>query len=114
MHQIRSLALPFLLIAAFTPHSSRSADTDAQRSGPSGSDADWSMPGKDYATTRYSPLADISAANASRLHPVWTFSTGVLGGHEGQPLVIGDTMYVVTPYSRVVALDSSTGKEKWA
>lgn len=99
---MRSLALPFLLVAALTPPVSRSADTDAQRPGPSGRDADWSMPGKDYATTRYSPLADISAANASRLHPVWTFSTGVLGGHEGQPLVIGNTMYVVTPWPNVL------------
>ena len=36
------------------------------------------------------------------LHPVWTFSTGVLGGHEGQPLVVGDTMYVVTPWPNVL------------
>ena len=102
MLAMRSLALPFLLIAALTPHASRSADTNAQRPGASGRDADWSMPGKDYATTRYSPLADISAANASRLHPVWTFSTGVLGGHEGQPLVIGNTLYVVTPWPNVL------------
>jgi PQQ-dependent dehydrogenase (methanol/ethanol family) len=102
MHEMRSLALPLLLIATLTAHASRSAEADAQRSGASGRDADWSMPGKDYATTRYRPLADITAANASRLHPVWTFSTGVLGGHEGQPLVIGNTMYVVTPWPNVL------------
>ncbi|HEX4243352.1 MAG TPA: PQQ-dependent dehydrogenase, methanol/ethanol family [Steroidobacteraceae bacterium] len=69
---------------------------------PSGTDAEWSMPGRDYASTRYSPLASISAQNAHGLHPVWTFSTGVLGGHEGQPLVVGDTMYVVTPWPNVL------------
>src|SRR5579862_6390362 len=65
-------------------------------------DAEWTMPGKDLATTRYSGLAQITAANAARLHPVWTFSTGVLGGHEGQPLVVGDTMYVITPWPNVL------------
>jgi lanthanide-dependent methanol dehydrogenase len=62
----------------------------------------WSMPSKDYAATRYSTLAEITRANAARLHPVWTFSTGVLGGHEGQPLVVDNTMYVVTPWPNVL------------
>ncbi|HEY9014012.1 MAG TPA: PQQ-dependent dehydrogenase, methanol/ethanol family, partial [Gemmatimonadales bacterium] len=47
-------------------------------------------------------LNQITAANASGLRPVWSFSTGVLGGHEGQPLVVGNLMYVVTPYPNVV------------
>ena len=67
-----------------------------------GEDGQWSMPAKDYAATRYSRLATINAGNASSLRPVWTFSTGVLGGHEGQPLVVGDTMYVVTPWPNVL------------
>jgi len=65
-------------------------------------DTQWTMPAKDYAATRYSGLRQITAANADRLRPVWTFSTGVLGGHEGQPLVVGHTMYVVTPYPNVL------------
>src|SRR5580692_10011631 len=65
-------------------------------------DGQWQMPAKDYAATRYSALADINSRNATGLHPVWTFSTGVLGGHEGQPLVVGDTMYVVTPWPNVL------------
>ncbi|MGN6451664.1 MAG: PQQ-dependent dehydrogenase, methanol/ethanol family [Steroidobacteraceae bacterium] len=65
-------------------------------------DGQWTMPAKDYAGTRYSTLAEITAQNARSLHPVWTFSTGVLGGHEGQPLVVGDTMYVVTPWPNVL------------
>jgi PQQ-dependent dehydrogenase (methanol/ethanol family) len=47
-------------------------------------------------------LAQITRANATRLKPVWSFSTGVLGGHEGQPLVVGSTMYVVTPFPNVL------------
>ena len=69
---------------------------------PAGEDGQWTMPSKDYAATRYSGLAGITPQNASSLHPVWTFSTGVLGGHEGQPLVVGDTMYVVTPWPNVL------------
>jgi PQQ-dependent dehydrogenase (methanol/ethanol family) len=65
-------------------------------------DGQWTMPAKDYAGTRYTALAEITAANAPRLRAVWTFSTGVLGGHEGQPLVVGTTMYVVTPYPNVL------------
>src|SRR5690242_16586380 len=60
------------------------------------------MPAKDYSATRYSGLIQITKTNAGRLRPVWTFSTGVLGGHEGQPLVVGHTMYVVTPYPNVL------------
>jgi len=68
----------------------------AQRSG------QWTMPAGDYAATRYSTLTQITTANATRLHPVWSFSTGVLAGHEGQPLVVNNTMYVVTPYPNVL------------
>src|SRR5215475_5294592 len=69
---------------------------------PGGEDGQWLMPARDYGATRYSPLTDINAQNAHGLHPVWTFSTGVLGGHEGQPLVVGNTMYVVTPWPNVL------------
>lgn len=60
------------------------------------------MPGADYGSTRYSALTQINTQNAPRLRPLWTFSTGVLGGHEGQPLVVNDTMYVVTPWPNVL------------
>ena len=76
------------------------ASAVAQQGGRGGAreDGQWTMPAKDYASTRYSGLAQITAGNARRLRPVWSFSTGVLGGHEGQPLVVDKTMYVVTPY----------------
>ena len=84
--------------AAVNAGSVRAAGAQA----PAGEDGQWSMPSKDYAATRYSGLAAITRQNAGSLHPVWTFSTGVLGGHEGQPLVVGDTMYVVTPWPNVL------------
>jgi lanthanide-dependent methanol dehydrogenase len=64
------------------------------------------MPGADYSNSRYSELAQITPANVRNLRAAWTFSTGVLRGHEGQPLVVNNTMYVVTPYPNVAyALD---------
>ncbi len=65
-------------------------------------DGQWTMPGKNHAATRFSSLAQIDVANVGRLHAVWNFSTGVLAGHEGQPLVVDKTMYVVTPYPNVL------------
>ena len=69
-------------------------------------DAQWVMPGKNYAGTRYSSLNQINRRNVKNLKAAWTFSTGVLRGHEGAPLVIGHTMYVHTPFPNIVyALD---------
>jgi lanthanide-dependent methanol dehydrogenase len=66
----------------------------------------WVMPPGNYANQRYSMLNQITAANVGKLQVAWTFSTGVLRGHEGNPLVIGDTMYVHAPFPNTVyALD---------
>jgi PQQ-dependent dehydrogenase (methanol/ethanol family) len=60
----------------------------------------------DYANTRYSKLDQINASNVKQLQVAWTFSTGVLRGHEGSPLVVGNMMYVHTPFPNIVyALD---------
>jgi len=69
-------------------------------------DTQWSMQLGDYASTRYSTLGEITNDNVGDLQVAWTFSTGVLRGHEGGPLVIGDMMYVHTPFPNIVyALD---------
>ncbi|MGB8841376.1 MAG: methanol/ethanol family PQQ-dependent dehydrogenase [Aliidongia sp.] len=75
----------------------------------------WVMPTGDYANHRYSALKQITAANVKDLRPVWTFSTGVLRGHEGGPLIVGDVMYVHTPFpNKVFALDlNDNGKVIW-
>ena len=100
---------------------------------PSGAsqDATGSWPGVNFdpGATRYSPLAQITTANVNHLKVAWIYhmkpghmkSAPAVGSapdaplrlSEDQPLVVGGTMYVVTSYSRVVALDSSTGQEKW-
>jgi PQQ-dependent dehydrogenase (methanol/ethanol family) len=69
-------------------------------------DGQWTMPAKDYASTRYSGLDEINPANVANLKVAFTFSTGVNKGHEAAPLVVGSTMYIVTPYPNdLYALD---------
>ncbi|MBV8740621.1 MAG: hypothetical protein JOZ12_02495, partial [Sinobacteraceae bacterium] len=87
---VAALAVATIVGAAIT-EAADSASSPAQK-------GEWSMPAADYAGTRFSTLAQINLQTATRLRPLWTFSTGVLGGHEGQPLVVNDTMYVVTPW----------------
>ncbi|MCK1386689.1 lanthanide-dependent methanol dehydrogenase XoxF5 [Bradyrhizobium sp. 21] len=76
---------------------------------------DWVMPTGDYANTRYSKLNQINAQNVGKLQVAWTFSTGVLRGHEGGPLIIGNMMYVHTPFpNKVYAIDlSNENKIVW-
>ena len=67
---------------------------------------EWVMSTGNYANHRYSQLKQITADNVGKLQVAWTFSTGVLRGHEGGPLIIGDVMYVHGPFPNpVYALD---------
>jgi lanthanide-dependent methanol dehydrogenase len=66
----------------------------------------WVMTGRTYDLQRYSPLDQISTANVKNLHVAWTMSTGTLRGHEGNPLVVGSTMYLHSSFpNKVYALD---------
>ena len=75
----------------------------------------WVLQTGDYFNQRYSTLDQINKSNVKDLKVAWTFSTGVLRGHEGSPLVIGDTMYVHTPFPNIVyALDlNNEGRIIW-
>jgi PQQ-dependent dehydrogenase (methanol/ethanol family) len=69
-------------------------------------DGQWRMPARNFASTRYSGLNQITTENAKQLQLAWTFSTGVTRGHEAAPLVVDSTMYVVTPFPNYLyALD---------
>nr|WP_247714967.1 PQQ-dependent dehydrogenase, methanol/ethanol family [Qipengyuania mesophila] len=73
---------------------------------PRKSSGDWTSQAGDFANSRYSELSDINEKNVDQLKVAWTFSDGALYGHEGAPLVQGDTMYVVSPFpNRSYALD---------
>ena len=81
----------------------------------SGDAKQWVMPAGNYANQRYSELKQITTENVGKLAPAWTFSTGVLRGHEGAPLVVGDVMYLHSPFPNLVyALDlNNDGKILW-
>ncbi|MGH9585314.1 MAG: PQQ-dependent dehydrogenase, methanol/ethanol family [Acidobacteriaceae bacterium] len=77
----------------------------------------WTLPAGDYANTRYSPLSQINASNVQNLKLVGSMSIGIPHGFEGQPLVVGSMMYIVTPYpNKLIALDLTKPgfPQKWA
>ena len=97
-----SLALPGLTVADELLGMQENPDT-------------WVMSAGNYANTRYSQLAQINLNNVQDLEMAWSFSTGVLRGHEGNSLIIDDVMYVHTPYPNIVyALDlNNDGAIRW-
>src|SRR4051812_20831857 len=100
--RVSALVVAFVLAGLLTTAKSAhpATETDAGDAG------NWTMAAKDYAGTRFSPLDQVTSANVKSLTLAWTFSTGVLRGHEAAPLVVDDTMYIVTPYPNFVyALD---------
>ena len=109
MKTIGTLSLTLLLGMALSASANDSV-TEAI-----GNSKQWAIQTGDYANTRYSELAQITKDNVKDLKVAWTFSTGVLRGHEGSPLVIGDIMYVHAPFPNTVfALDlANDGKILW-
>jgi len=80
-------------------------------------DGQWIMPAKNYASTRYSTLSEINTGNVKNLKLAWTFSTGLTRGHEAAPLIVNNTMYIVTPWPNILyALDLTKpgGPVKWS
>jgi lanthanide-dependent methanol dehydrogenase len=74
----------------------------------------WAMQAGNFENQRYSTLNQINKKNVKDLKVAWTFSTGVLRGHEGGPLVIGDTLFIHSPFpNKVFAIDLETQKIKW-
>jgi len=79
----------------------------------------WPSVNYDLSANRYSPLDQITASNVSTLQQVWSFHlkpagyTDRLREDEAIPLVIGNTMYLGSPYGAIHALDATTGTEKW-
>src|SRR5881398_3551277 len=74
----------------------------------------WAMQAGDMYNQRHSKLTQINAQNVGKMQVAWMFSTGVLRGHEGSPLVIDGMMYLHTPFpNKVFAIDLDTQKIKW-
>lgn len=76
--------------------------------------ANWATWGGTYDGQRFSKLDQINADNVKNLQPAWQFSTGVLRGHEGGPLVVDDVIYIHTPFPNTVyALNQETHSIIW-
>jgi PQQ-dependent dehydrogenase (methanol/ethanol family) len=116
---MKRLSRLFMVVASLGIGAACSSSTPSESSSASGgsaappspvaeADKQWTMQNKNQSATRYSSVNEINAENVKNLKVAWTFSTGVLRGHEGEPLVIGNTMYVHTPFPNIVyALDLS-------
>jgi PQQ-dependent dehydrogenase (methanol/ethanol family) len=107
----KALALASLAsLLALPGGAAADADLDKQIS----DSRNWAMQAGDMYNQRYSKLNQINKGNVNKMQVAWLFSTGVLRGHEGSPLVINGTMYIHTPFpNKVFALDLDTQKIKW-
>jgi alcohol dehydrogenase (cytochrome c) len=76
-------------------------------------DDGWLMYRRSWDAQAYAPHASINRANVGRLRLAFTYDTGMPQGHESVPIVNGRSMFVTTPFSRVVALDAVTGAVRW-
>jgi quinoprotein glucose dehydrogenase len=113
---MRAVALASLLLVAAGVPLSAAEPAD-------GGIADWPYYGGDAGGSRYSPLRQISKSNVAELKVAWEYHTGDVSDgsdnrrkseFEATPIVADGTMYVSTPFNRVVALDPETGREKWS
>ena len=87
-------------------------DAALKNAGKSGEN--WLTYGSSVQETRYSPLNQINATNVSRLGLAWTYDVGAGGGgQEDTPLEYNGTLYAITNWSVVFAVDVRTGKERW-
>ncbi len=113
-----ALALVALLVAGCLPgkpdHLSARGDAGS---------SEWPNYGNDAGGSRYSPLTAINRDNVGRLRVAWTYRTGETVGvpgpyahyaFEATPLMVDGTLFLSTPYNRVIALDAETGQERWA
>ena len=116
-HPFRAAGRAALLAGCLLPHTAA----------PQSSSVDWPSYGGDPGGQKYSPLADIDRSNVRQLRLAWTWTANEkpIAASEGQrpafpgtfqatPLAIGDTLIFPTPYNRVIAMDTTTGREYWS
>ncbi len=111
-YEYRSILVGVAALAATATSVTALADPDLDKR--MSDSSNWASQAGDYANHRWSDLAQINASNVGKMQVAWTMSTGVLRGHEGSPLVIGDTMYIHTPFpNNVFAVNLKDQTYKW-
>ena len=112
--RVKGLWVAILLIAVGAAARAAAAD---------GTIAEWPYYGGDPGGSRYSPLTQIDRSNVSQLKVAWEYHTGDISDgsdnrrkseFETTPIVASGTMYLTTPFNRVIAIDPETGREKWS
>jgi len=73
----------------------------------------WLMYGRDYQSTRFSPLDQINTDNIGDLVAKWSLSLGVLGGQDSQITAVSGRLYVTSSQNKVFAIDGETGQVLW-
>ena len=121
LHAGLTVITAFLLVAlTHEAANPRSAPPAAPAAGPTD---DWPFYGHDPGGMRYSPLTEINPQNVGQLKVAWTFHTGDVSdgsgdrqrsGFENTPILVDGTLYLSTPFNRVIALDPTTGVQRWA
>src|SRR5262252_1220151 len=106
------------IFAALVLVAAAGAVGDGGRTGAGG----WSAYGGDAGGTRYSSLTQVTRANVAHLHIVWSYHTGALSpesalnekaAFEATPILVDGTLYLTTPFNKVIALDPGSGTELW-
>ena len=115
---VGAIALVLIMGSRFDPSGVDRAQSLQQRGGEKAEDGDWPAYGRDQGGTRYSPLAQLTPANVSALQPLWQYRTGyvqksVRTTFEATPLKIGDSLYFCAPDNDIIALDATTGVQRW-
>jgi quinoprotein glucose dehydrogenase len=104
---LRLLTIPVMLAATAAPVLAQAA-------------SEWPAYGRDAAGTRDSPLTQIGRDNVAGLSVAWTHRTGDFARSDGRtrfeatPVMVDGTLYLSTPFGRVIALDPATGRERWS
>src|SRR5271155_2706370 len=119
---IRLAIVGVLGVACATPYRTSAQTTKASHSAGPIAGADWAYVGHDVGGMRYSPLKQINVDNVKNLTVAWTYHVGDISdgkgvarrsGFETTPILVDGTLFLTTPFNRVIALDPETGKEKW-
>ncbi|HYE66401.1 MAG TPA: pyrroloquinoline quinone-dependent dehydrogenase [Pyrinomonadaceae bacterium] len=119
---MRAISVAIFLNVVAHPLAGWNSYHDARTMPPGDAIADWPVYGRDAGGSRYSPLAQIDRDNVKQLKVAWTYRTGDINiqgrsaakaAFEATPILVDGTLYLSTPFSRVVALEPETGKERW-
>ena len=121
---IKVLSIQLLLMIAVIGSSQKTKESNKQTESGFMNSGQWANYGNDPGGMRYSPVNKINKSNVTKLKLAWTYQSGELKTYEGTriasksafeatPLMVNGTLYFSTPTNRIIAIDASTGKEKW-